>query len=95
MRKITLSLGALVLGVALASTSAFAQVGPAGPNYGAGSTPLTGGPISPPASPGSVAPNRLNGLYNFVPQQPQQQNLGPAGPAGANFGAGSNPQTGR
>jgi len=93
MRKITTGLGALVLGVALASVSASAQQGPAGPNYGAGSNPQSGGPISQSASPRTVAPSGLRGLYNVVPQQ--NQNLGPAGPGGANFGAGSNPQTGR
>jgi hypothetical protein len=104
MRKIAISLGALALGVALASVSAFAQ-GPASLNYGAGSNPQT------PAAPQIVAPAGQRPLYNVVPQQggptgqglfnvvPQQQpsiqNLGPAGPGGANYGAGSNPQTGR
>ncbi len=95
MRKITISLGALALGLMFASVPAFAQNGPAGPNYGAGSTPQTGGPIVQPAPRPRAG---LRGLYNVVPQQQQpqpQQSLGPAGPAGANYGAGSTPQTGR
>ncbi len=93
MRKITISLGALALGLMFASVPAFAQLdvnGPAGPNYGAGSTPQSGGPIVAPAPSPRAG---LRGLYNVVPQAPQ--NLGPAGPAGANYGAGSGPQSGQ
>jgi len=96
MRKIILSLGALTVGVAIASASAFAQNtnGPSGQNYGAGSGAQTGGtnykPIGPQVGQGShnVAPQHR--LYNVVPQQ----QTGPNGPAGQNYGAGSGAQSG-
>jgi hypothetical protein len=72
---------ALVLGVALSSASAFAQNGPSALNYGAGSSPQTGG-------------QPYNGQPAAKGQTVAPQSGGPAGPAGANFGAGSNPLTG-
>jgi hypothetical protein len=95
MRKIIISLGALTLGLALASVPAFAQSsgGPGGQNYGAGSNPQTGGA-------NYQSNNAQKPLYNAVPphQQSPQNNApsaGPAGPGGANYGAGSNPQNGK
>jgi len=84
--RLIISIGALALGVALASAPAFAQSnGPAGQNYGAGSSAQTGGTNYQPAS-----PQIGQGLYNVVPQQQNGAN----GPAGQNYGAGSSAQTG-
>ena len=95
MRKIIISLGALTLGLALASVPAFAQSsgGPGGQNYGAGSNPQTGG-----TNYQSSATSTQKPLYNAAPQHQQPVNTpsaGPGGPAGANYGAASNPQTGK
>jgi hypothetical protein len=98
-KNLHLKIAALALGVTVASTAAFAQTpgGPGGIDYGAGSNPQSGMPTSQPAASPTAA--RTPPLYNAVPQrqrqqQPSNQTLGPAGPGGTNYGAGSNPQTG-
>jgi hypothetical protein len=89
-KNLQIAIVAVGLSVALAAP-AFAQNGPGGQNYGAGSGPQTGGTNY--QAPPSTQIGR--GIYNT--QQPQQNvgSAGPAGPAGANYGAGTGPQTGR
>jgi hypothetical protein len=91
-----IAIAALAVGVTFASVPAFAQStnGPAAQNYGAGSNAQTGG-----VNYQSAAAQKP--LYNAAPQKQHQQvqpadaSSGPAGPGGANYGAGSNPQTGK
>jgi hypothetical protein len=92
-KNLQIAIVAVSLSVAFVAAPAFAQNGPGGQNYGAGSSPQSGGTnYQAPSS--QVG----RGLYNT--QQPQQNvgsagSAGPAGPAGANYGAGTGPQTGR
>jgi hypothetical protein len=90
-------LAAVTAVVALAATSAVAQTaGPAGTYFGAGSGPQSGNqPFSAPQTqPARNATGQTKKLYNSTAVQ-QEPGNGPAGPAGANYGAGSNPQNGK
>jgi hypothetical protein len=80
-----IAIAALALGVALAS-SAFAQNGPGAINYGAGSSPQTGGAAAQPTA------TTGRGTYDVAPSSDSQN--GPAGPGGQYFSAGTSPQTG-
>jgi hypothetical protein len=99
MQKIRrqIAIGTLALGVALAAAPAFAQTaGPGGAYFGAGSGPQSG---NQPASASQTQPahntaGQSKKLYNSTAAQ-QEPGNGPAGPAGANYGAASNPQNGR
>jgi hypothetical protein len=79
---------ALVLGVGVSATSSFAQNGPAGGYFGAGSGPQSGGSAAAmqPATPPHTTRN--------LPGADAQASGGPAGPAAMNYGAGSGPQSG-
>lgn len=81
MRKITISLGALGLGVAFSSVSAFAQLAPAGPNYGAGSgdrygpngtgslsvwARITPSDIHPPFDPETIVQSRILAVTDYL-----------------------------
>jgi hypothetical protein len=85
---------ATLLGVALSSASAFAQNGPGALNYGAGSNPQTGGQPASAQSAASTAPRRSGVLVDRAPGVSPAP-AGVAGPAGNNYGAGTNPQTGK
>ncbi|HEX4409863.1 MAG TPA: hypothetical protein VH206_13905 [Xanthobacteraceae bacterium] len=90
--------GALSLGVVLNAVPASAQTaGPGGSYFGAGSGPQSGGqPVAGTTSPQPTSRT----LYNSARQPTASasaapSSTGPAGPAGANYGAGTNPQNGR
>jgi hypothetical protein len=92
-----IAIGALALGVALAAVPALAQTaGPGGAYFGAGSGPQSGSqPFSAPQpQPARNAAGQSKKLYNSTAAQ-QEPGNGPAVPAGANYGAGTNPQNGR
>ncbi len=99
MQKILsqIAVSTLALGVTLAAAPAFAQTaGPGGAYFGAGSGPQSGNqPFSAAqAQPARNASGQSKKLYNSTAAQSGPGN-GPAGPAGANYGAGTNPQNGR
>ena len=90
-------LAVIAVAVPLAVTSAVAQTaGPGGAYFGAGSGPQSGNqPFSAPqTAPARNAAGQSKKLYNSTAAQPEPGN-GPAGPAGANYGAGTNPQNGK
>jgi hypothetical protein len=92
-----IALSAVSLGIVFAAAPASAQTsGPGGAYFGAGSGPQSGGQ---PAAGTTAAPQAgMRTLYNSARQQPaatSAPSVGPAGPAGANYGAGTNPQNGR
>jgi len=95
--RLRIAIGALALGVTLAALPALAQTaGPGGAYFGAGSGPQSGNqPFSAPqTAPARNAAGQSKKLYNSTAAQ-QEPGSGPAGPAGANYGAGTNPQNGR
>jgi hypothetical protein len=63
MQKVLVSTGALVLGLAMASTALAQNIqGPAAPNFGLSSNPQSGG--TPSTTPSAISPQPL---YNYAP----------------------------